>query len=50
MFFTLFGYWAHRGGGVSSKGLVHNLLEQFSTMGSSKINFFKTYFVDTMIT
>ena len=26
MFFTLFGYWAHVGGGVSPKGLVQNVL------------------------
>ena len=49
MFFTLSGYWAHVGG-VSPKGLVHNLLMQFFTLGSSKIEVFKTYFCDTMIT
>ena len=48
MFFTLFGYWAH--GGVSPKGLVHNLLMQFFTLGSSKIQVFETYFSDTEIT
>ena len=47
MFFTLFGYWA-RGG--SPKGLVHNLLMQFFTLGSSKIKVFETYFSDTVIT
>ena len=26
MFFTLFGYWPHGGGGGGRKGLVHNLL------------------------
>ena len=41
MFFTLFGYWV-RGGGGSPKGLVHNLLMQFFTMGSSKIEVFET--------
>ena len=47
VFFTLFGYWA-RGGGV--KGLVHNLLMQFSTHGSSKIEVSETYFFDIVIT
>ena len=38
MFLTLFGYWPHGGGGGGSpKGLVHNLLLQFFTLGSSKI-------------
>ena len=37
MFFTLFGYWLRGGGGVSPKGWVHNLLVQFFTLGSSKI-------------
>ena len=50
MFFTLFGYWAHRRGGGSPKGLVHNLLLQFFTLGSSKIEIFETYFSDTVIT
>ena len=50
MFFTLFGYWAHVGGGGSPKGLVHNLLMQFFTLGSSKIEVFQTCFFDTMIT
>ena len=36
MFFTQFGYWSHGGGGAR-KGLVHNLLMQFFTLGSSKI-------------
>ena len=35
VFFTLFGYWAHGGG--CPKGLVHNLLMQLFTLGSSKI-------------
>ena len=48
MIFTLFGYWAARGG--SPKGLVHNLLMQFFTLGSSKIEVFETYFYDTVIT
>ena len=52
VFFTLFGYWA-RGGGWgcgAPKGLVRNLLMQFFTMGSSKIEVFETYFSDTVIT
>ena len=43
MFFTLFGYWVCLGGG-SLKGLVHNLLMQFFTLGSSKIKVSETYF------
>ena len=38
------------GGGEGSKGLVHNLLMQFSTLGSSKIEVFETHFFDTFIT
>ena len=42
------------GGGGSPKGLVngpvHNLLMQFFTLGSSKIQVFETYFSDTVIT
>ena len=30
-------------------GLVHNLLMQFFTLGSSKIEVFETFFLDTMI-
>ena len=37
-------------GGVSPKGLVHNLLVQFFTLGSSKSEVFETYFSDTVIT
>ena len=48
MFFTLFGYWV-RGGG-SPKGLVHNLLMQFFTPDSSKIEVFETCFFDIVIT
>ena len=47
MFFTLFGFG--RGGG-SPKGLVHNLLMHFFTLGSSKIEVFETCFSDTVIT
>ena len=50
MFFTLFGYWVRGGGGGSAKGLAHNLLMQFFTLGSSKIEVFKTYFYDIVIT
>ena len=42
MFFTLFGYWV--GVGRSPKGLVHNLLMQFFTLDSSKMEVFKTCF------
>ena len=48
MFFTLFGYWPHGWG--SLKGLVHNLIKQFFTIGSSKIEVFETCFFDIMIT
>ena len=51
MFFTLFGYWAWGwGGGGSHKALVHNVLMQFFTLGSSKVEVFETYFSDTVIT
>ena len=52
MFFTLFGYWAQvgGGGGGSPKGLVHNLLMQFFTLGSSKIEVFETCFFDIVTT
>ena len=48
MFFTLFGY--KLGGGGSPKGLVHNLLMHFFTLGSSKMEVFETYFFDIVIT
>ena len=38
------------GGGGAPKGLVHNLLMQFFTLGSSKTEVFETYFSDTVIT
>ena len=52
MFFTLFGYWVRGGrGGGASKGLVHNLLLQFSTLDGSKIEVFEPYFFfDAVIT
>ena len=49
MFFILFGYWVGGGGG-SPKGLVHNLLMQFFTLGSSKIEVFETCFFDIVTT
>ena len=50
MFFTLFGYWFWGGGGGSPKGLVHNLLMQFFTLESSKMEVFKTCFFDIVTT
>ena len=38
------------GGGGAPKGLVHNLLMQFFTLDSSKIEVFKTCFSDMVIT
>ena len=38
------------GGGGSPKGLVHNLLMQFFTPGSSKIEVFETCFFDIVTT
>ena len=50
-FFTLFLYWAHGGEGVSPKGLVHNLLMQLFTLGSSKkIEVFELYFYHIVTT
>ena len=48
MIFTLVGYLV--GGGGSPKGLVHNLLLRFFSLGSSKIEVFETCFFDTTIT
>ena len=52
MMFTPFGYWVRGGGGGggSPKGLVHNLLMQFFTPDSSKIEGFETGFFDTVTT
>ena len=47
MSFHLF-FWVLRargGGGGAPKGLVHNLLMQFFTLGSSKIEVFNAYFL-----
>ena len=49
MFFTLFGYWVGGGGGPP-EGLVHNLLMQFFTVDSSKIEVFEGCFFDIVIT
>ena len=49
MFFTLFGYWVGGEGGAP-KGWVHNLLIQFFTLDSSKIEVFKTCFFDIVTT
>ena len=38
------------GGGGSPKGLVHNLLMQFFTPDSSKVEVFETGFFDTVTT
>ena len=48
VFFSLFGYWV--GGGGPPKGLVHNLLMQFFTLDSSKIEVFETGFFGIVIT
>ena len=52
MYFTLFGYYipGGGGGGLSLKGLVHNLLMQFFTLGCSKIEVSETCFFDIVIT
>ena len=55
VFMFFFHLWAQgggvlRGGGGSPNGLVHNLLMQFFTLGSSKIELFETYFFATMTT
>ena len=47
VFFTQFGYWV-LGGGGSPKGLVHNLLVQFFSLGSSKIKVFETLVFDVL--
>ena len=49
MFFTRFGY-EFQGGGGSPKGLVHNVLMQFVTLSTSKMEVFETCFFDTVIT
>ena len=49
VFFTLFGFEVGGGGGAP-KGLVHNLLMQLFTMGSSKIVVLETCFYDIVNT
>ena len=48
--FYLFGSWPHGGGGGVPKELVHNLLMQFFTLDSSKMEVFKTCFFDIVTT
>ena len=51
VFFALFGYQVGGGGwGGAPKGRVHNLLMQFVTLGTSKMEVFETCFFDTVIT
>ena len=51
VFFTLFGYQVGGGGGGGApKGWVHNLLMQFFTPDSSKMEIFETCFCDIVIT
>ena len=42
--FTLFGFWVREG------GLEHNVLMQYFTLGSSKIEVFESYFFEPVIT
>ena len=42
------GGWG--GGGGAPEGLVHNLLMQFFTLGSSKIEVFEPYIFDIVTT
>ena len=46
--FTLFGYYVRGGGGGAPGRLVHNLLMQFFTTDSSKIEVFETCFYDIL--
>ena len=48
MFFSLFGYWVCGGG--PPKGLVHNLLMQFFSVDSPKMELFETGFFGIVIT
>ena len=50
MFFTLFGYWPHGGGGGGSQGIGTQPAMQFFTLGSSKIEVFETCFYSIVIT
>ena len=49
VFSTLFGYSAHGRGGGPPKGWVPNLLVQFFTLDSSKIEVLETCFFDIVI-
>ena len=49
MFLTLFGYQVREGRGAP-KGLLHNLLMQVFTLGSSKMEAFETCFFDIVTT
>ena len=49
VFFTLFGYQVRECRGAP-KGLLHNLLMQFFTLGSSKMEVFETCFSDIVMT
>ena len=49
VFFTLFGYWTRRGGGLP-RDWYTNLLMQFFSLYSSKIEVPETHFFDTAIT
>ena len=44
VFACVSSYLCTRSGVASPKGLVHNLLMQFVTLGSSKIRVFETFF------
>ena len=50
VFLTLFGNQVRGGGGGAPKGRVHNLLMQFFTPDSSKMEVFKTSFFDIVTT
>ena len=51
VFFTLFGNQVREGGGGGApRGLVHNLLMQFFTPDTSKMEVFETCFCDIVIT
>ena len=53
MFYAVFMCFSHYldiqcGGGGGPKELVHNLHTHLFTLGNSKIEVFKTYFLDTV--
>ena len=49
-FLPYLGIRSGGGGGGAPKGWVHNLLMQFFSLGSSKIEVFETGFYDIVIT